>query len=124
MTEIEVVGWLPIRIPCRIPDLPSPPDFMKCLEEFTNGLSSVLNTLYPAIVQAKIRITNPPKSISTDLRRLNSQYYDPQHHKFLQVKCVIAYDRSETTLPEDHDQDATLLGIAAWRGIWGRCLFV
>jgi len=84
MTEINVDGWLPIRIPLRMPDWPSPTDFSECLEQFCHGLVRVLPMLYPPIISVESRRIKPPSYVIKDLYTLNGGgWFEPKFYKFL-----------------------------------------
>lgn len=114
MTEIKVNGWLPIRIPLRIPDWPSPPDFSECLDQFCLGLVSALPTLNPSIISVEARIIKPPSYVTKDIYTLNGDgWFDPKFYKFLQVQCVMAYDSDQMNVPDESNVEGMLGGLAA-----------
>ena len=113
MPEINVNGWLPIRIPLRMPDF-FPPDFSECLEQFCHGLVSVLPVLYPPIISVKSRIITPPSYVIKDLCTLNGGgWFEPKLYKFLHVQCVMEYDNDQMNFPEESNVDGMLMGFAA-----------
>jgi len=113
MTEIKVNGWLPIKIPLRIPDC-FPPDFSECLEQFCNGLVRVLPMLCPQIISVESRIIKPPSYVIKDVYTLNGGgWFEPKYHKFIQVQCVMEYDNEQMNFPEKSNVEGLLRGAAA-----------
>jgi hypothetical protein len=95
MKTINIVGWLPISDPRKLPFIYRPEDFDECLKEFSSGLYEALPLFCQFIKNVNIQIKEPGVGTLKDLQRLNGKFcFGLSNCIFIKINCCMEFDET------------------------------